>query len=312
MINKKSKIFLAGHNGMLGSSILKNLKKNGYNKIITINKKRLDLRNQSSVQKFFKSKKPEGVIIAAAKVGGIKANINFPAEFINENLQIQINLINASLRNNVKKLIFFGASCIYPKNFKRPIKEQDLLTGALEKTNESYAIAKIAGIQMINSFNKQYNTKYICLMPCNLFGQNDNYDLENSHFLPALIKKIDKLKNTKKNTLLLWGNGKAKREVIYVDDIANACVYFMNKKKTPTVINIGTGKDYSIEYFAKLISKIILPQKKIIIKYDLSKPNGNKRKVMDVSLAKKLGWTYVTDIEKAISLTYHSYQKEKK
>ena len=190
MININSKVFIAGHNGMLGSSILRELKKKGYKKIITIDKKKLDLRDQNAVSKFIKNKKPEAVIVAAAKVGGIKSNIEYPANFISDNLQIQTNLITSSHTNNVKKLILFGSSCIYPKNLKKPIKESQILSGVLEETNESYAIAKIAGIKMIESFNKQYKRNYICLMPCNLFGPNDNYDLKNSHFLPALIKKI--------------------------------------------------------------------------------------------------------------------------
>tara|TARA_B100001248_G_scaffold262149_1_gene256368 strand:+ start:5093 stop:6031 length:939 start_codon:yes stop_codon:yes gene_type:complete len=312
MINKKSKIFLAGHNGMLGSSILKNLKKNGYNKIITVDKKRLDLRNQSSVQKFFKSKKPEGVIIAAAKVGGIKANINFPAEFINENLQIQINLINASLRNNVKKLIFFGSSCIYPKNFKRPIKEQDLLTGALEKTNESYAIAKIAGIQMIKSFNKQYNTKYTCLMPCNLFGQNDNYDLENSHFLPALIKKIYLASKKKKNrTVKLWGTGKPKREILHVDQVADACEFFLRKKTNSSIINIGSSTEKTIKEYAYLIKNIIDPGVKIKFDKDI-KMDGVKRKKLDTSLAYRYGWKTKMNFKKALESTIKDFIDSKK
>ena len=271
----------------------------------------MDLTNQIEVLKFIKKNKPDFIFLAAAKVGGIYSNKNYKADFIYQNLTIQSNVINSAYLAGIKDLIFLGSSCVYPKNCKQPIKESYLLTGLLEPTNDAYAIAKIAGIKMCESYNEQHKTNFKCLMPANTFGPNDNYDSLNSHFLPALIKKIDKLKNTKKNALLLWGNGKAKREVIYVNDIANACVYFMNKKKTPTVINIGTGKDYSIDYFAKLIAKIILPQKKIVIKYDLSKPNGNKRKVMDVSLAKKLGWTYVTDMEKAVLLTYQSYQKEK-
>ena len=190
MINIKSKVFIAGHNGMLGSSIFRKLKKKGYQNIITVDKKKLDLRNQNAVEKFFKKRKPDVVIIAAAKVGGIKANIKFPAKFISDNLQIQTNLISISHTHNVKKLILFGSSCIYPKYLDKPIKESQIMTGVLEKTNESYAVAKIAGIKMIESVNRQYKKNYICLMPCNLFGPNDNYDLENSHFLPALIKKI--------------------------------------------------------------------------------------------------------------------------
>ena len=312
MINLKSKIYVAGHNGLVGSAIVRELQRKGYKNILTAEKKKLDLTNQIKVLKFLKKNKPDFIFLAAAKVGGIHSNNKHKAEFIYQNIAIQSNVINSAYLAGIQNIIFLGSSCVYPKNCKQPIKENYLLTGLLEPTNDAYAVAKIAGIKMCESYNEQYKTNYKCLMPTNTFGPNDNYDTLNSHFLPALIKKIDKLKNTKKNILLLWGNGKAKREVIYVDDIANACVYFMNKKNTPTVINIGTGKDYSIEYFAKLISKTILPQKKIIIKYDLSKPSGNQRKVMDVSLAKKLGWKYLTDIKKAILLTYNSYQKEKK
>ena len=268
------------------------------------------MQKQERFLQFLKKNKPTFIFIAAAKVGGIYANNKYKAEFIYDNLTIQSNLIHSAYLTGVKKLIFLGSSCVYPKMSRQPIKEQYLLTGALEKTNDSYAIAKIAGIKMCESYNKQYKTNYKCLMPTNTFGPNDNYDKLNSHFFPALIKKIDKLKDSKKNILILWGNGKAQREVIHVDDIANACVYFMNKKKKPTVINIGTGKDYSIKYYAKLFAKIILPNKKIIIKYDLSKPSGVKRKVLDVSLARKYGWKYTINLKKAILNTYQSYKTE--
>ena len=214
MININSKIFIAGHNGMLGSSILRKFKKSGYKNILTVDRKKLDLRNQNAVEKFFQIKKPDVVIIAAAKVGGIKANIEYPANFISDNLQIQINLISSSHTHNVKKLILFGSSCIYPKYLNKPIKESQIMTGVLEKTNESYAVAKIAGIKMIESINKQYKRNYICLMPCNLFGPNDNYNLENSHFLPALIKKIY-LASKKKQNCKIMGNWKTlKRSII--------------------------------------------------------------------------------------------------
>ena len=230
MINLNSKIFIAGHKGMLGSSIARVLKKKGYKKIITADKKSLDLRKQLSVEKFFKIKKPDAVIIAAAKVGGIKANMESPANFIKDNLEIQTNLISSSFNNKVKKLIIFGSSCIYPENLDKTIKENQLMTGPLEKTNESYSIAKIAGIQMIKSFNKQYKTNYICLMPCNLFGPNDNYDLNNSHFLPALIRKIYIASKKKNKIVNLWGTGKPLREVLYVDEVAYASEYFLKKK----------------------------------------------------------------------------------
>ena len=312
MINLSSKIYVAGHNGLVGSAIVRQLKRNGYTNIIVANRKKLDLTKQLDVLKFLKKKKLDFIFLAAAKVGGIYSNNRYKADYLYENLAIQSNVINGAYLSGVKNLIFLGSSCIYPKKCKQPIKESYLLTGELEPTNDAYAIAKIAGIKMCESYNVQYNTNYKCLMPTNTFGPNDSYDGLNSHFLPALIKKVDKLKDSKKNTLILWGNGKAKREVIHVDDIANACVYFMNKKKKPTLINIGTGKDFTIEYYAKLISKIILTKKKIIIKYDLSKPNGIKRKVMDVSLAKKLGWKYKISLKNAILTTYQSYKKENK
>ena len=311
MITLKSKIYVAGHNGLVGSAIVRALIRKGYKNIITANKKKLNLTNQESVLRFLKKQKPKFIFLAAAKVGGIYSNNNHKADYIFENLSIQTNVISGAYLSGVKNLIFLGSSCIYPKNCKQPIKESYLLTGRLEPTNDAYAIAKIAGIKMCESYNEQYKTDFKCLMPTNTFGPNDKYNLLNSHFFPALIKKIDKLKNSKKNTLLLWGNGKAKREVIHVDDIADACVYFMNIKKKPTIINIGTGKDHTIEYYAKLIAKIILPQKKIIIKYDRSKPNGVKRKVMDVSLAKKIGWTYRINLKEAILKAYNSYQKER-
>ena len=312
MINLSSKIYVAGHNGLVGSAIVRQLKRNGYKNIIVANRKKLDLTKQLDVLKFLKKKKLDFIFLAAAKVGGIYSNNRYKADYLYENLAIQSNVINGAYLSGVKNLIFLGSSCIYPKKCKQPIKESYLLTGELEPTNDAYAIAKIAGIKMCESYNAQYKTNYKCLMPTNTFGPNDSYDGLNSHFLPALIKKVDKLKDNKKNTLILWGNGKAKREVIHVDDIANACIYFMNKKKKPTLINIGTGKDYTIEYYAKLISKIILAKKKIIIKYDLSKPNGIKRKVMDVSLAKKLGWKYKISLKNAILTTYQSYKKENK
>ena len=312
MINLNSKIYVAGHNGLVGSSIVRELKKNGYKNIIVASRNKLDLTNQLNVLKFLKKNKPDFIFLAAAKVGGIYANNKYKADYLYENLAIQTNVINGAYLSGVKNLIFLGSSCIYPKNSKQPIKESYLLTGELEPTNDAYALAKITGIKLCESYNIQYKTNYKCLMPTNTFGPNDNYDELNSHFFPALIKKIHKLKDSKKNTLILWGNGKARREVIHVDDIANACVYFMNKKKKPTLMNIGTGKDYTIEYYAKLITKIILPEKKIIIKYDSSKPNGIKRKVMDVSLARKHGWKNTISLKKAILSTYQSYKIESK
>ena len=312
MIKLNSKIYVAGHNGLVGSAIMRELKKKGYKNIIFESRKKLDLTNKLNVLRFLKKNKPDFIFLAAAKVGGIYSNNKYKADYLYENLAIQLNVINGAYLSGIKNLIFLGSSCVYPKNCKQPIKESYLLTGELEPTNDAYALAKITGIKMCESYNTQYKTNYNCLMPTNTFGPNDNYDPLNSHFLPALIKKVTKLKDSKKSSLLLWGNGKAKREVIHVDDIANACIYFMNKKNKPTLINIGTGRDYTIEYYAKLVAKIILPRKKIIIKYDLSKPNGTQRKVMDVSLAKKFGWKYKIDLKKAILNTFESYQKESK
>ena len=307
MINHHSKIFLAGHKGMLGSSILRTFKKKGYKNLIIIDKKKLDLRDQQSVKKFFRKKKPHAVIIAAAKVGGIRANMNYPANFINDNLQIQTNLISASYENKVKKLILFGSSCIYPKNLKKSIKENQILSGKLEETNESYAVAKIAGVKLIEAFNKQYNTNYICLMPCNLFGPNDNYDLKNSHFFPALIRKAHTCKVKNKKFIEIWGTGNPLRELIYVDDIADACIFFMRKKTRDTLINIGTGKDYRIKDYVNFILKKL--DLKIKIKYNKSKPDGVLRKLLDVSKARKYGWTAKTSLDDGFKKTYSEFEK---
>ncbi len=305
MININSKVFIAGHNGMLGSSIFRELKKKGYKNLITINKKKLDLRNQNAVSIFFKKKKPDAVIIAAAKVGGIKANIQYPANFINDNLQIQTNIISSSHSNNVKKLILFGSSCIYPKIINKPIKESQIMSGVLESTNESYAIAKIAGIKMIESFNKQYNTNYICLMPCNLFGPNDNYDTKNSHFLPALIKKIylASKKKGKNKIVKLWGTGKPKREILHVDEVASACEFFLRKKIKKTIINIGSPIEMTIKNYARLIRKKIDP--KVLIRFNNDKKlDGVMRKKLNLSLANSYGWkskmNFITAIEEVI------------
>ena len=307
IINKQSKIFLTGHNGLVGSSILRQLKIQGYKNILTISKKQLDLRNQKKVELFFKKNKPDVVINAAATVGGIYANNKFRADFIFNNLTIQTNIIHSSYLNKVKQLIFLGSSCVYPRDCKQPIKESYLLNGGIEKTNEPYAIAKIAGIKMCESYNLQYKTNFKCLMPCNTYGPNDNYDSLTSHFYPALISKIFNAKKKNKKNITIWGNGKAKREVIYVDDLANACVYFMKKKTKHVLINIGTGKDYSIDYYAKLIAKIVLKDSHVKLRYDKSKPNGTLRKVMDISLAKKYGWESTIKLKEAINKTYQSF-----
>ena len=313
MINLNSKIFIAGHNGMLGSSILRKLKKKGYKNIIIVDRKNLDLRDHNAVKKFFKNKKPDAVIIAAAKVGGIKANIDNPANFISDNLQIQTNLISLSHTHDVKKLILFGSSCIYPKYINKPIKESQIMTGALEKTNESYAIAKIAGIKMIEAFNKQYKRNYICLMPCNLFGPNDNYDLENSHFLPALIKKISlaSKKNKKNKIVKLWGTGKPLREVLHVDEVADACEFFLRKKINKTLINIGSTTEMTIEEYADLIKKKIDPE--VLIKFNNDKKlDGVMRKKLNLSLASQHGWKTKMNFSKVIDKTIEEFENSQR
>ena len=310
MVNKKSKIYVAGHKGLVGSAILRKLKEKGYKKIIFADKKKLDLTNQSKVFNYIKKNKPDFIFLAAAKVGGILSNNKYKAEFIYNNLSIQLNVINSAYKCGIKNLIFLGSSCVYPRDCKQPIKETYLLNGKLEKTNDAYSIAKIAGIKMCESYNKQYKTNYKCLMPTNTFGPNDKYDDFNSHFFPALIKKIHYLKKNNKSELELWGDGSATREVVYVDDIADACVYFMNKRVKEDVINIGTGIEYSIKEYAKILLRVINPGKKIKIVFDKSKPNGTPRKVMDIKRAKKYGWKPLNKLENSILKTYNSFLKE--
>lgn len=307
MINKNSKIFIAGHKGMVGSAILRKLKTYGYKKILTIDKKKLDLRDQKKVFHYLNKSKPKAVIIAAAKVGGIFSNNTYKAEFIYNNLAIQNNLIHGSFKSKVKNLIFLGSSCVYPKKSKQPIKEEYLLANYLEKTNEPYAIAKIAGISMCESYNSQYGLNYKCLMPCNAFGINDNYDVNNSHFFPALIKKIVDSINKNKDHIKIWGSGKPLRELIFSDDIADACIFFLNKKTKETLINIGTGKEKSINEYAKFIMKHLGVNLKII--NEKKKLEGTFRKLLDVSLAKKYGWVYQTSLEKGLSVTINDYLK---
>ena len=306
-MNHKSNIYVAGHNGLVGSAILRELKKKGFKKVITATRGQLDLTNQEKVLKFLKKRRPDFIIIAAAKVGGIYSNNRYKGQFIYENLMIQSNLIHSAFLCKIKNLIFLGSSCIYPKKCKQPIKEEYLLSGKLEETNDAYAIAKIAGIKMCQSYNEQYKTNYKCLMPTNTFGPNDNYHSLNSHFVPSLIRKIHEAKKKNKNNIILWGNGKAKREILYVEELADACLFFMNKKTKKTLINIGSGIDYTIKEYANLILKIIIPNKKIKIRYDLSKPNGTPRKVLDISLAKKYGWKPNLDFKKQILKTYDSF-----
>ena len=312
MINLNSKIYVAGHKGLVGSAIIRKLKKKGYKNLIFRSKKQLDLKNQKKVLSFLKRIKPDFIFMAAAKVGGIYSNDKYRAEFICDNLSIQINLIHSAYLCGIKDIIFLGSSCVYPRNCKQPIKENYLLTGELEKTNDAYAIAKIAGIKMCESYNIQYKTNYKCLMPTNTFGPNDNYNTLNSHFLPALIKKVHDLKLNNKKELILWGNGLAKREVIYVDDLADACIFFMKKSFYGTILNIGTGKDFSIKQYAKIILNKIMPKSKIKIKYDLSKPNGTPRKVLDIKLANRYGWKPKTKLDDAITKTYLNFLENNK
>ena len=310
-MDQKSKIYIAGHKGLVGSAIRRRLNSLNYKNLIYKDKSNLNLLDQNKVFNFLKKNKPNFIFIAAAKVGGILANNRFKADFIYQNLTIQNNLIHGAFLNNIKNLIFLGSSCVYPKFCKQPIKEKYLLEGELEKTNDAYAIAKIAGIKMCESYNLQYGTNFRCIMPTNTFGPNDNYDSMNSHFFPALIKKVHDLKIGKTKNLVLWGDGSAKREVIYVDDLADACIFFMKKKTKETIINIGTGKDYSIKRYAEIISKILIPEKKFKIKFDKTKPNGTPRKVLDVSLATNYGWKNKTKLEEAIQLTYKNFKLNK-
>tara|TARA_B100000674_G_scaffold464429_1_gene446401 strand:- start:225 stop:1142 length:918 start_codon:yes stop_codon:yes gene_type:complete len=301
------RIFLAGHKGLVGSAILRKLAKKNYNNVITVDRKKLDLLDQKKVFEFIKNKKPDLVIIAAAKVGGIYHNSKHSADFIYENLQIQNNLIHGSFKNKVKRLIFLGSSCIYPKFSKQPIKEEYLLTGKLEETNSPYATAKIAGVKMCEAYNKQYKTNYICLMPTNTYGPNDNYHSLNSHFFPALIKKAHECKIRNKKILNVWGSGKPLRELIFVDDIAEACLFFMKKKTKNVVINIGTGKEKSIKEYADFIVKKL--NLNVKIKFDRSKPDGVPRKVLDISLAKKYGWKPKVSLDDGFDITYKDYLK---
>jgi GDP-L-fucose synthase len=277
----------------------------GFTKIITANRLKLDLRDQVKVFKFFKKHKPNYVINAAAKVGGIYSNNKYPADFLYDNLQIQNNVIYACFKFKVKDLVFLGSSCIYPKMCRQPIKENYLLSGELEKTNEAYAIAKIAGIKLCEKFNEQFKTGYKCLMPSNSYGPNDDYHELNSHFLPALIRKIYEAKVKKKEHIILWGTGKVKREMIYVDDLADACIFFLGKKTKHYLINIGSGKDMKILGYAKLIMEIL--NSKLKIKYDKSKPDGTPRKILNIQLAKSYGWQPSVSLRKGLEMTINDF-----
>ena len=306
-MNKDSKIFVAGHRGMVGSAIIRKLEEFGYKNIITKSKKELDLTNQFQVSQFFHFEKPEYVFLAAAKVGVIKANDYFRGDFIYENIMIQSNIIKSSHDNGVKKLLFLGSSCIYPKMSPQPIKEEYLLTGLLEPTNDAYAIAKIAGIKMCQDFNKQYGTNYISVMPTNLYGINDNYDLNNSHVLPAMIRKFHEGKIEGKDRVEIWGTGTPKREFLYVDDLADACHHLMLNYNGSEIVNIGTGQDVTIAELAVGIKNIVGFEGDIYFNTEM--PDGTPRKLLDVSKLKELGWTYKTSLIDGIKKTYRDYVK---
>ncbi len=308
MITKKSRIFIAGHNGMVGSAIKRKFELKGYNKILTVQKKKLNLLDQKKVFNYLKKNKPDLVIIAAAKVGGIIANSLYKSQFIYENLQIQNNLIHGSYKAGIKNLIFLGSSCIYPKFSKQPIKEKYILTGPLEETNDAYAIAKISGILMCNNYSKNFKLNYKCLMPSNMYGPNDNYHLKNSHFFAALIRKIYEAKISKKKSVTVWVSGKVFRELLFVNDFADAVLFFLNKNFKEAFLNIGSGKDHTIEWYAKFIMKQM--DTKLKIKFDKSKPDGMPKKLLDVGLAKKYGWKSKTSLKEGFKHTFNSFIKE--
>lgn len=320
-MDKSSKIYVAGHRGLVGSAIWRRLERGGYTNLLGRTSKELDLRDQRATREIFSKEKPEFVFLAAAKVGGILANNQFRADFINDNVKIQTNVINASYEIKVKKLLFLGSSCIYPKDCLQPIKEDYLLTGELEYTNEPYAIAKIAGIKMCESFNLQYGTNYIPVMPTNLYGPNDNFDLKTSHVMPALIRKFHVAKINNQPFVEVWGTGKPRREFLYSDDLADACVFVMEnidfkdlaenmKEVRNTHINIGTGADVSIKELAGLIQKIVGYNGGI--RWDTSRPDGTPQKLLDVTKLNELGWKYETGLEEGIKKVYEQYKKSER
>jgi GDP-L-fucose synthase len=302
-MNKDAKIFVAGHRGMVGSAIVRKLQQHGYSNLVVRTSSQLDLRDQQPVQEFFEVEKPQYVFLAAARVGGIVANDTFRAEFLYDNLMIQNNVIHQSYRAKVKKLLFLGSSCIYPKMAPQPLKEEYLLTGTLEPTNEPYAIAKIAGIKMCDSYRDQYGCNFICAMPTNLYGPNDNYDLKTSHVMPALIRKFHEAKTSGAPTVQVWGSGKPLREFMHVDDLADACLFLMDHFNDRGFINVGTGKELGIGALAEMIGKIVGYGG--AIEFDTSKPDGTPRKLMDVSRIQALGWRHTIDLEKGVRVLYN-------
>lgn len=304
-MEKSSKIYVAGSRGLVGSAILRNLQKNGYHNVVVRSHQELDLRCQDSVNQFFELEKPEYVFLAAAKVGGIWANNNYPAEFIYDNLMISANVIHAAYQHNVKKLLFLGSSCIYPKMAEQPMKEECLLTGTLEPTNEAYALAKISGMQMCKFYRRQYGCDFISAMPTNLYGINDNFDLNSSHVLPAMIRKFYEAKIQNKPEVILWGTGKVLREFLYVDDLADALLFLMNNYSDESHVNVGTGEELSIHDLALIVKKVVGYQGNIV--YDSSKPDGTPRKLLDVSRLHKSGWHHNVSLQEGIETVYNWY-----
>ena len=305
VMEKNAKIYVAGHRGMVGSAIVRALKNQGYTNIITRTSKELDLRRQIDVEEFFASEKPDYVFLAAAKVGGILANNEAPADFMYDNMILEMNVIHEAYKNKVKKLMFLGSSCIYPRMAPQPMKEDCLLTSELEKTNEAYALAKISGLKYCEYLNRQYNTDFISVMPTNLYGPNDNYHPEHSHVLPALIRRFHEAKENNLNEVVIWGTGTPLREFLYVDDLADACVYLMNTYSGNETVNLGTGKELSIKELAELVKKVV--GFKGNITFDTTKPDGTPRKLLDVSKLEKLGWKYKTELEDGIKLAYEDF-----
>lgn len=306
-MQKNSKIFVAGHRGMVGSAIVRELQRQGYSNIIIRTHAELDLLRQNAVEAFFEAEKPEYVFLAAAKVGGIMANQKHLADFMYENIMLAMNVIHAAWQNGCKKLEFLGSSCIYPRMAPQPMKESCLLTSELEKSNEAYALAKIAGLKYCEYLNRQYGTDYISVMPTNLYGPNDNYHPEHSHVLPALIRRFHEAKEADAPFVTCWGDGSPLREFMYVDDLANLCVFLMNHYSGDETVNAGTGEEISIKALAELVAKVIGYQGEI--RWDTQKPNGTPRKLLDVSKAAKLGWIYKTKLEEGIRLAYDDFLK---
>ena len=302
------KIYVAGHNGMVGSAIIRKLKREGFTNLVLRSSRELDLRNQQAVQDFFATEKPDYVFMAAAKVGGILANDTYRAEFIYENLMIECNVIHAAYMAGVQKLLFLGSSCIYPKMAPQPLKEDYLLTGLLEPTNQPYAIAKIAGIELCNAYRAQYGCAFISVMPTNLYGPNDNYDLETSHVLPALLRKFHEAKKYHESSVVLWGSGMPKREFLHVDDLGSACFFLMQTYNEPGLINIGTGEDIAIADLAQMIKKIVGYNG--TIEHDLSKPDGTPRKLLDVRKLTSTGWKAKIALEEGIMAVYEGLKEE--